>query len=77
MTKNISYHSLLVIGLLTTTTFLAACAGMTNNSNSSSVQRYTTQECKQMHGRGVINLDQKRKCDMGQSFVVDAKVVPQ
>lgn len=76
MVKNLSYRPLALVGLFALTTVLAACAATPNDPASPRVQTYTTQECKQMHGRGVINLEQKRKCDMGMPIGTENQVNP-
>jgi outer membrane biogenesis lipoprotein LolB len=70
MMKNISLASLRLGVLLAMTAFLAACAATTTTTatNNNQTHKYNSQECKQMRGRGVINLDQYKKCVYGQPF---------
>ena len=69
MMKNMSLASLRLGGLLALTTLLAACAA-TTTATPPQTQKYNSQECKQMRGRGAINLDQYKKCIYGQPFEV-------
>lgn len=72
MTKNISLASLRLGGLLAMTALLAACAATTTTTaTTDQTQKYNSQECKLMRGRGVINLDQYKKCIYGQPFQLD------
>lgn len=66
MMNNMSLTSLRLGGLLAVTALLAACAATTATTNKT--QKYNSQECKLMHGRGVINLNQYKKCVYGQPF---------
>ncbi|HBR67949.1 MAG TPA: hypothetical protein DEA55_01060 [Rhodospirillaceae bacterium] len=66
MMKNISLTSLRLSGLLAVTALLAACAAPTTTATTNQTQKYNSQECKQMLGRGVINLDQYKQCIYGQ-----------
>lgn len=66
MMKNISFTSLRLGGLLAMTALLASCAATT--ATTKQAQKYNSQECKLMHGRGVINLDQYKQCIYGQPF---------
>ena len=69
MMKNISLTSLRLSGLLAVTALLAACAATpTTTATTKQAQKYNSQECKLMHGRGVINLDQYKQCIYGQPF---------
>jgi hypothetical protein len=43
---------------------LTACA----NTNYQGQNNYKPNECKQMHGRGLINLEEKQKCMKGLAF---------
>lgn len=70
MIKNMSLTSLRLGGLLALTALLAACAA-TTTATTNQTQKYNSQECKLMHGRGVINLDQYKKCVYGQPFQLD------
>jgi len=67
MMKNMSLTSLRLGGLLAVTALLAACAA-TTTATTNQTQKYNSQECKQMRGRGVINLDQYKQCLYGQPF---------
>lgn len=71
MIKNMSLTSLRLGGLLALTALLAACAATTTTATTNQTQKYNSQECKLMHGRGVINLDQYKKCVYGQPFQLD------
>lgn len=67
MMKNMSLTSLRLGGLLAVTALLAACAATTTTTaTTNKTQKYNSQECKQMRGRGAINLDQYKKCIYGQ-----------
>ena len=69
MMENMSLTSLRLGGLLAMTTLLAACAATTTTTvTNNQTPKYNSQECKQMRGRGVINLDQYKKCIYGQPF---------
>lgn len=68
MIKKLSLKSFRFGGLLAMTALLAACAATTTPATSNQTPKYSSQECKQMHGRGVINLDQYKKCVHGQPF---------
>lgn len=70
MMKNMSLTSLRLGGLLALTTLLAACAATTTTATPPQTQKYNSKECKQMRGRGAINLDQYKKCIYGQPFEV-------
>ena len=68
MMEKIPLASLRLGGLLVLTTLLAACAATTSTTNQT--PKYNGQECKQMRGRGVIDLDQYKKCIYGQPFEI-------
>lgn len=68
MMKNKSLTTLRLGGLLAMTTLLAACAATTTTATNNQTHQYNSQDCKQMRGRGVINLDQYKKCIYGQPF---------
>ncbi|QQR68874.1 MAG: hypothetical protein IPI58_08600 [Alphaproteobacteria bacterium] len=69
MIKNLSLTSLRFGGLLAMTALLSACAATTTTTaTNNQMPKYNSQECKQMRGRGVINLDQYKKCVYGQPF---------
>ncbi len=75
MIKNISLTPLRLGGLLAMTVLLAACAATTKTTTTNNqTPKYSSQECKQMSGRGVINLDQYKKCIYGQPFETLDKV---
>lgn len=66
--KNLSFAPLRLGGLVAFTALLVGCAATTNAISTKQPPRYNSQECKLMHGRGVINLDQYKKCIHQQPF---------
>ncbi len=43
---------------------LSACTG----TGFKKQNNYTSYECKRMHGRGLISLEERRKCQFGEAF---------